>query len=95
MKDHGQQAWEDFLNPEVLRSRLITASLYIAAFEVLKDSIVDRIRDFFCIGFEEGRDIINPQYQTEVLSRNSSPVHASLAWLQSMGAIRSCRYCSL
>lgn len=89
MKDHGQQAWEDFLNPEVLRSRLITASLFIAAFEVLKDSVVDRIRDFFCTGFDEGRDIIGPQYQTEVLSRNRSPVYASLAWLESMGAIEA------
>jgi len=43
-----RQAWEDFLNPEVTRSRPIAASVYIAAFEALKDCIVNRIRDFFC-----------------------------------------------
>jgi hypothetical protein len=42
-----RQAWEDFLNPEVTRNRLLAASVYIAAFEALKDSIVGRIRDFF------------------------------------------------
>lgn len=45
-------SWDEFLNPEVMRSRLIAASIYIAGFEALKDAIVGRIRDFFCSAFE-------------------------------------------
>ena len=82
-----QQTWEDFLNPDVIRPVLISASIYIAGFEALKDAIVERIRDFFCHGFDESGDEIDPRYQSEVLSRNRSPVYASLDWLKEMNAI--------
>ena len=82
-----QQTWEDFLNPDVIRPVLISASIYIAGFEALKDAIVERIRDFFCHGFDEYGDKIDPRYQSEVLSRNRSPVYASLDWLKEMNAI--------
>jgi len=82
-----QQAWEDFLNPDVIRPVLISASIYIAGFEALKDSIIGRIRDFFCHGFDESGDKIDPRYQSKVLSRNKSPVYASLEWLKEMNAI--------
>lgn len=82
-----RQSWEGFLNPDVMRPRLISASIYIAAFEVLKDSIVTRIRDFFWVGFDESGDIIDPKYKSDVLSRNKSPVYASLDWLKEMGVV--------
>lgn len=88
MNENVDRTWEDFLNPEVLRPRLIAASLFITGFEMLKDSIVDRIRAFFCHGFDEGGDRTDPRYAAEVLSRNRSPVYASLDWLTMMGAIR-------
>lgn len=81
------QSWEEFLNPEVTRPRLIAASIYIAGFEALKDSIVGRIRSFFWTGFDESGDKIDPEYQTAVLARNRSPVYASLEWLKEMEAI--------
>ena len=89
MKEPAEKAWEEFLNPEVLRPRLIAASLFITSFELLKDSIVGRIRDFFCHGFDEHGDNIDPQYRAEVLARNRSPVYASLDWLVMMQAIES------
>ena len=46
-------SWESLLNPDVLRSNLIMAALYIAAFEVLKSTIVKRIRDFYVTGFDK------------------------------------------
>lgn len=79
--------WERFLTPSILRSKMIIASVYIAAFEILKNSIVERLRDFFSMGWEEGEDIIDPKYQSEVLSRNRSPVYASLQWLEDREAI--------
>jgi hypothetical protein len=87
MNKRAQGRWEDFLQPDVLRSRLITASLFIAAFGLLEDSIVERIRGFFWHGFDEKGDLIDSEYQTEVLTLNRSPKYASLAWLKKMGAI--------
>ncbi len=82
-----RRSWEEFLDPEVTRPRLIAASIYIAGFEALKDAIVGRIRDFFWTGFDESGDKIDPKYQTDVLARNRSPVYATLDWLKEMNAI--------
>jgi len=83
MNDKTQISWENFLNPATLRPKLITVSVYIAAFELLKSAIVDRIKNFYTFGI----DRIDPEYQAEVLSKNRSPVHASLEWLKEMHAI--------
>jgi hypothetical protein len=82
-----RRSWEEFLNPEVARPRLIAASIYIAAFEILKESVVVRIRDFFCTGVDESGDKIDPEYQADVLSRNRSPIYASLGWLKERNAL--------
>lgn len=87
MGDKVQAAWDEFLNPDVLRPRLISASIYIAAFELLKDAIVERLRGFYGGAFDENGEIVGPEYQSKVLARNRSPVHASLAWLQESHAI--------
>jgi hypothetical protein len=86
--DEGIQAdWERFLDPKELRPNLILASLYIAAFEVLKNSINERIRDFYITGFD-GKDwMISPAYGVEVLSQDRSPTYASLNWLVASHAI--------
>jgi hypothetical protein len=52
MAEDVPKSGENFLNPEVLRPNLIMASLYIAAFEMLKDTIIDRTRDFYTTGFD-------------------------------------------
>lgn len=83
----SQAKWERFLNPEVLRPNLILASVYIAAFEVLKNSIIERLRDFYISGFNEKGWIIDPKYKTEVLSKDKSPTYASLKWLRESEAI--------
>ena len=53
MDDKSKASWETFLNPETLRPNLIAASVYIAAFELLKATIVDRIKEFFTNGFDD------------------------------------------
>jgi len=87
MEPRLQKVWEEFLNPDVIRPRLIAASIYIACFEALKDAIVGRIRDLFLNGFDQTGDIIDPKYDSKVLSRNKSPVYASLEWLKESAAI--------
>ncbi|NKE72845.1 hypothetical protein [Candidatus Manganitrophus noduliformans] len=75
------------MNPEVMRPRLMAASIYIAGFQALRDSVVGRIRDFFWVGFDKSGDKIDPKYMSDVLSRNKSPLYASLDWLKEMNAI--------
>jgi len=81
------QCWENFLNPDVQRSRLISSAIFIATFQSLKDSIIDRARGIFWCGFRDNQEIFDPKYQSEVLSRNQSPLYASLDWLWEMNAI--------
>lgn len=77
-----QASWERFLHPETLRQNLLVSSMFIAAFEILKESIVDRIKGFYTTGFDQTGWRIDPKYEAEVLSRSKSPVYASLDWLK-------------
>ncbi len=81
------QAWEKFLDPAVMQNRLISSSLFIAAFDSLKGSIVDRVKQFYQVGFGIGGDTLDPEYTLQVTSRNSSPLYASLDWLKEHDAI--------
>lgn len=77
-------SFENWLDPDKLRPNLIAVSLYIAAFELLKASIVDRLKDFFST---PGCANPDAEYVTEVLSRNASPLYASLSWLKELNVI--------
>lgn len=85
--DRVRQAWEEFLNPDVLRTRLIRCSIFITVFESLKDSLITRIRDFYCIGFDKDGLTTHPDYKREVLARNKSKLYASLSWMIERKAI--------
>jgi hypothetical protein len=74
--------WEAFLNPEVLRGRLISCSLYLAGYELLKDSIIERIKEFYSVGFDQSGLLMDDSYKTKVLSKSPSPLYASLQWLR-------------
>lgn len=78
----SRDKWEAFLDPDVLRGKLISASIYIAAYEILKESIIGRIRDFYSSGFTREGPILPPEYDKDVLSRNRSQLYASLMWLR-------------
>ena len=73
--------WEQFLTPNVTREKLISASLYITAFEILRESIISRIRDFYINEWDTNGGIVGKEYEVEVLARNRSTVYASLEWL--------------
>ena len=76
-----EDRWEKFLDPEVVRPSLFMATMFITTFEILKNSIIDRIRDFYTTGWDETGATVGPQYQSEVMSRSKSPIYASLNWL--------------
>jgi hypothetical protein len=73
--------WERFLDPEVVQPSLFLATMFITTFEILKDSIIDRIRYFYIPGFAETNPIFESEYQSKVLSRSKSRLYASLDWL--------------
>lgn len=81
------EQWEQLLTPAVMQERLISASLYITAYELLRESIVGRIRSFYIVGMDESGEVIDPKYAAAVLGRNRSVVYASLDWLLENGAI--------
>lgn len=82
-----EELWSRFLDPEVVHKELFTALMFITTFEILKDSAVDRIRDFYSIGFDQTGPSVAPDYQEKVLCRSKSPLYASLDWLREQGAI--------
>ena len=80
---NNNQQWEDFLNPDIIRPRLIMASVYNFAYSIFKDTIINRIRDFYIYDDKEGLQ----DYKNKVLSLNKSPIYASLEWLKNMETI--------
>ncbi|MFC5522395.1 hypothetical protein [Polaromonas jejuensis] len=82
-----EERWERFLDPDVVRPSLFMATMFITTFEILKNSIVDRIRDFYSIGWSEEGSTVSPKYEANVLARNKSTVYASLNWLLEHQAI--------
>jgi hypothetical protein len=85
-----EASWSKFLNPESLKQNLLQGGLYLAAFEMLKDSLVGRPRDFFCFGISDGdivTDFSSPEYEREVRSLHKHPFTASALWWHKSGAI--------
>ncbi len=79
--------WERFLDPDVVRPSLFIATMFITTFEILKNSIVDRTRDFYTNGWGEEGPIVGSEYKAEVAARNKSVLYASLDWLREHEAI--------
>lgn len=75
------EQWELLLTPAVMQEKLISASLYVTAFEILKESIIGRIRSFYMVGFDINSNVLDEKYETVVLSRNKNLLYASLDWL--------------
>jgi hypothetical protein len=77
-----------------LRPFLVTASLYITAFELLKDSINKRIEDFFLVGTkcrnhdrQKEYDVEMRPYREKHKDKKDKKTYASLDWLIGVGAI--------
>lgn len=82
-----KERWERFLDPEIVKPSLFLATMFITTFEILKNSIVDRLRDFYQIEWSKEGSTLSPEYADKVLSRNKSAVYASLNWLLDQQAI--------
>lgn len=63
--DKAKRSWDKLLNTQTLRTNLLLASLYLTAYELLRETITDRIRRFFTFEFmgDEELSIVDEQYQ--------------------------------
>lgn len=86
-KNDNIDKWLKFLDPENFKENLMISSLFIASFESFKDYVIHEVKFFFNSGFSDGEYIFDPKYNTHVLSKDKSPIKASLLWLEESGAI--------
>jgi hypothetical protein len=75
-----------FLNKEELKNNLLLASLYLTGYELLKNHIVIKLKDFFLCGFNENGFIYSEDYK-EVTKKHKKIYEASCMWLADMNAI--------
>ena len=75
------------LNPDVVKSNLILSSLYLTAYELLKDAIIDNLRGFFSFDYKDGKAVPDEQYKDQVTRAHKDLMHASCLWLQYNGVI--------
>lgn len=85
------------LQPQVMRSTLAFAGLYQITHEMLKQAIPEKVRDFYCTGFNEDgftyddvryrRDVIDAARTEGWITKKEQKFDASAAWLVRMEAI--------
>lgn len=79
-------SWEKFLNPDSLKQNLVEASIFLAAYEIFRNSVEVRLRDFYCINVEEGKE--SASYKRKVVALHpKDKLHASLLWFEQQGAL--------
>lgn len=62
--------------------------MYITIYEMLKDSIINRLKDFYAMTLIGAKDLEGEEeYRTKVLSRHKNHLYASISWLIENGVI--------
>ncbi|MEZ5681495.1 MAG: hypothetical protein R3E14_09400 [Erythrobacter sp.] len=83
--------WEEFLNPDVIRTKLIAAGLFLVGHEMLLDSITRHPLSFFSNRWTTSGPERSAEYKTEILARDpkgkGDAVRGSIAWLRMMEVI--------
>lgn len=89
--DHSLDVQLRKLDPDVIRSNLVRAGLFLAGWELLKSEIQKKVREFYMVDLDDG-PISAQRYASQVLALDSGPetgkvFRASLLWLIDGGAI--------
>lgn len=82
-----RDSWLKLTTPEVLSSNLIRAALFLVAWELLKSSLVGKLRAFFSTEYQDGEWKVSDAYKTNVLARHKNALTASCLWFKEMGAL--------
>lgn len=80
------------LRPDIIRGTLAFAGLYQVTHEMLKNAVLDKVRQFFCLDTDlDGNGSMTSEeagrYQRHVLSLAPNRFRASLLWLVNNNAI--------
>lgn len=79
-------AWAAFLNPEIVRPKLIAAGLFLLGHEMLIDTIKKHPLDFFSNHWTADGPVPSARYKAEVLALDpkgkNDPLRGSIAWLR-------------
>lgn len=91
------QGFIDFLDPQKLKEKVLATAVFIAIYEATEDRIVEKVKGFFCNGFDNKGLTYSPEYLSEVLTLENSwtykvtkigkELKASLIWLKNMDVI--------
>ena len=83
--------WEEFLNPDVIRPKLISAGLFLVGHEMLLDTIKRHPLSFFADCWDVNGATPSEKYGKEILDRDPKgkrdALRGSVAWLLMMEAI--------
>ena len=89
-KDGFIAIFENISNKETLRKCILFSSIFVLIFECLKDFIIDRPLELYCIyscRIKEGKIVYeeNDDYKQNVKTLDKNPFSASIKWFQSRG----------
>jgi len=78
-----------FFDTKNIYYNFMLSSLFITAYDLLKNSIISQIESFYTNGFDQSGYIISKEYQTKVLALDpkKNKLQASLLWLMSYNVI--------
>ena len=77
---------QKLMNPVLVKRNLMLASLYLMAYEMLKDTIITKVDDFYRGSSKYGK-LKDSGYEKDVLSLDRNPLLASCLWFMEAGAI--------
>lgn len=60
--------WNKFNNPKEIKKNLNDASLFLAFYEILHNTIIDRIADFFNNEFKKGKFVTSKEYKEMIIN---------------------------
>ena len=78
--DKNLQDYLKFLNPKIMKQCFVLSSCFITLHEILKETIIDNLRDFFVL-VEDEKHL--DEYNNKVLSKDKKgrALNASIIWL--------------
>ncbi len=79
--------YNKLFSPELTKSILMAAAIYLLTYELLKSSIIEEIKKFYFVGSSCENSAMQQKYANEVLSLDKSVFVASCKWLHNMEAI--------
>ncbi|MCK4376093.1 MAG: hypothetical protein KAX19_12215 [Candidatus Brocadiae bacterium] len=86
--NNATASWDKFLNAQTLRQTLVAASVFLTAYEMLKDALIDHLRGFYSHTWSaDGEWEISPEYREKVLSLDKKEMVACAKWFRQGGAL--------